>query len=477
MSSTTASAEEPVVPFGLDACTGSYFGSAVPSAAVAEAALTEVLPADEIALIQDRLRQSQPDYAAVHGVNPNNLAQVGWGVICTPDCEDSILEALSPLLKFRREQAEENYRPFLGSDGYRSPEPAQTFLQRHGAMPGPVVPGTVPYYLLLVGGPDQIPFSFQYRLDVQHSVGRICFETPQQYAEYAHSIVNYERSVVAPARRAVLFGPANPNDHGTELLHDRLLLPLSDALSKRNSGWSSTLINFENATKSRLSELLHGVDATQLLFAAAHGAAFPNGDAKQRRHQGSLICQDWSGPLEHRGPIPDAWRFGGEDVAGSANVSGMIAMFLACYSAGTPRRDYFPERSKVGMRDIAPADFAAWLPQRLLCAEKGAALAVIGHVERAWQFSFLWDRAAKPTMYDQTIGMLMQGCRVGYAMEHFGQRYAELGNDLSEIADQIRGDPSLAADEKLVARLWTARNDARSFVVFGDPAARFRLSD
>src|SRR6185295_7716528 len=99
------------------------------------------------------------------------LDQAGWGVIFPFEPKQGIREALGELLALRKEQAGDLYRECT----YRTDEGKNEFLTRHKAAPGAAVPKRLPYYLLIVGSPDEIPYSFQYQLDVQYAVGRIHF--------------------------------------------------------------------------------------------------------------------------------------------------------------------------------------------------------------------------------------------------------------------------------------------------------------
>jgi hypothetical protein len=157
----------------------------------------------------------------------------------------------------------------------------------------------------------------------------------------------------------------------------------------------------------------------------------------------------------------------------TANVSGAVAFIFACYGAGTPANDYFPERESLVRRAIAHEDFVASLPQRMLSHPRGAAGAVIGHVERVWSYSFHWPGiAAQASLYEDILDQLMSGWRLGPAMEAVGQRYAELSTHITDILDIVRKDKTTQPNPSMLARLWTARNDARSFVVLGDPAVK-----
>jgi hypothetical protein len=93
---------------------------------------------------------------------------------------------------------------------------------------------------------------------------------------------------------------------------------------------------------------------------------------------------------------------------------------------------------------------------------------VVGHVERAWGYSFLWEQQRQLQVFENMLAQLMiDGQPVGAAIEWFNQRYAEISTLLSSA---IHGGAQ--AQDNELARLWTANNDARSYIILGDPAAR-----
>jgi len=464
---------------GVNGATGRYDIDPVPVSAFAQFALGNPRASADKAHFQELRRRHQRDtqthYAPKEGVDPKNLAESGWGVIFAFGADPAIYEALSPLLKLRKSQAGERYREYIGPKAFRvatadSPaESKQDFLQRNGAGPGPVDPQIVPYYLLIVGDPDSIPFRFQYQLDVQYAVGRIHFDSVADYAAYAQSVVLAETANLALPRRAAIFGVANEGDAATRLSHDELAKPLA-AWTATQSGWTVDTFVKDNATKANLASLLN--DAPAFLFTASHGMCYPSGDPRQRTHQGALLCQDWPGPSWQE-PLPDSFFFSGDDVASDARILGAITMHFACFGAGTPRlSDYSGDGAPPA---IAPQSFLGHLPQRLLAHPRGGALAAIGHVERAWGWSFHWDRAGSQTeVFKSTIKRLIEGHPVGSAVEYFNGRYAELSSDLSILLEDVKF--GAAVDPYLVAGMWTANNDARSYSVIGDPAVRLRLA-
>jgi hypothetical protein len=417
------------------------------------------------------------------GTDPRDLAQLGWGVLFHHQEDDEIREALTPLLEHRKAQASRRYAHYYkelsGPQGYRDGLGKEDFLADHDADLGMVNPNRMPYYLLLVGGPERIPFHFQHQLDVQCAVGRIAFDTPDEYARYARSVVEAETSGLACERRMALFGVKNPDDHATKLTADLLIRPLEERLVtledwQQVRDWQVASVLEREATKERLGRLLGGAETPALLFTASHGVGFLEGDPLQRAHQGALLCQDWPGPEQWQESIPADFYFSGDDVSASAHLHGLIAFFFACHGAGVPAIDEFAVNADEPPRPLAPKPFVSHLPQKLLAHPNGGALAVIGHVERTWAHSFLSKRSQSQIQaFELTLRMLMEGYPVGYAMEWFNYRYGALAADLTLAIQKMGYGEQLDEDE--LAGLWIANNDARNYAVIGDPAVRVKV--
>lgn len=461
---------------GVNGATGEY-GLPPMSGSEMSRFLQGTAPTDNLSELRWRHQQRQVRHFGVReGVDPKKLDQSGWGVVFANGANPAVRDALTPLLRLREEQAGDRFKICEDAEGYRRGDNKNKFLGRFKVGPGPVDPQKLPYYLLLVGSPEAIPYRLQSQLDVQYAVGRIHFETVQEYANYATSVVTAETKPLALPRKVSLFGVQNPLDRATQLSTRHLVKPLSKALVANCEDWRFETLLKDEATKAKLGRLLGGDDTPALLFTASHGMEFPNGDRRQLPHQGALLCQDWPGPAAWRKAIPQDFYFAGDDLADSAKLLGLIGFFFACYGAGTPELDEF---SKVAFKDrreaIAPHPFQAALPSKMLSHPRGGALAVVGHVERAWGCSFSWPGAgAQTAVFESTLERLLGGYPVGAAMEYFDARYAELSTVLADELEEV--DAGAEVDPYELSGMWTANNDARGYSIIGDPAVRLHVA-
>jgi hypothetical protein len=469
---------------GLDGATGDYLVPPMTTETLARVALGEKWDQAHLDELRWRDQANQPDYALMEGLNPMDLSQAGWGIIfpatAPPALVDAIEEALSPLLELRKKQAGQFYKMFKGAHGHRTldsiPESKDAFLARHGASPGPVDPQYVPYYLLIVADPQSIPYRFQYELDVSYAVGRIYFSTLDEYAQYAASVFAAEQpNTVLRPRRARFFGAANPGDNATNLSAQYLIQPLVAKLKHDQPSWDVDTIAPDQALKTRLLRLLGEDETPALLFTATHGVGFANGDQRQFPLQGGLVCQNWP-RRGGRGELARDYYVAAEDIGLDARLLGLIAFFFACYGAGTPYWDDFAERTFKNRATVAPYAFLAALPLRLLSHPRGGALAIVGHVERAWTYSFKWAQDGdQTTAFESTLKRLVEGHPIGSALEYMNLRYSEistmLSNELGEAKYQQRPDTFK------LAKLWTGNNDARNYAIVGDPAVRLPVGE
>jgi len=407
-----------------------------------------------------------------------NLADLGWGVIFPENADPDVQEALRELLELRQEQAGENFK-ILTYWGIVS-ETAQQFLVRHGAGSGPTDTEKVPYYLLIVGDPESIPFEFQYGLAVQYAVGRIDFDSLQEYASYARSVVTAEAEDFAPMRRGLIFGPQIEDQGTSAMVIKSLLEPLQERLSQTVTNWQIESLFGEDASRGDLSSvlngawtpsLLNGAWAPSVLFTASHGLDLSGRDPEpeeMRELQGALVFEG----LPDGGSIPPESYFSGGDVSDDARLLGSMFFLFGPYTAGTSARDDYAHLS---LKNSAASSrsFVARLPQKLLGHPAGGALAVYGHVERTGVFSFPESSGLEQvSVYFNTLNRLMGGYTAGSAMEAINQRYSlfvsQLGDSLRErIPYSISGEELL---DPSISNLLTATTDARNYILLGDPA-------
>jgi len=426
--------------------------------------------------------QKHEHFGVAEGIDDTNLAETGWSVIfpaaLPKKSVDALKEALKPLLDLRREQASANdetfYKEVIGPElGVKNGESKNDFLKRFGRGPGPADPAKFPYYAMIVGSPETIPYTFQYQLDVQYAVGRIYFDKLEDYYQYAQSVVAAETKKLARAKKAAFFGVANPDDRATQMSAEHLIQPLAKQMKTRKD-WKVDVIAPEKATKANLSNYMGGKETPSLLFTASHGMNFKMGDPRLLRHTGAILTQDWPGP-KARVPIKEDLYFSADDITADADVFGMIAFVFACYGGGIPKLDNFYRQAFGSQKEVAPYAFISQLPLKLLAHPKGGALGVFAHVERAWGQSIVWDQSAADVVtFTSMIDALLNGKPAGAATEYFNERYAEISTMLTEELDNSSPENQ---DDIKIAGLWTSNNDARNYAFIGDPAVRLAQGD
>jgi len=400
-------------------------------------------------------------------IAPGRLEEAGWGVVFAHGTDDAVRRALEPLLERRRTQAGELY----GQWSYVRRRGRGAFESRLRTAPGPTNPRRLPYYLLLVGDPTEIPHGFQFGLDAQHAVGRLSFERPEDYARYAESVVAAETASPHPAPRLALFGFAHDDDPATDECLEHLVEPLTRNLERRftgnGQGGPIELFTRERASRERLLEGLAD-PRSPLIFTAGHAVCYVPGHPDQPRRQGALVCSDWPG---HAAGAPTAEQVvEARSLPPGSGLRGKILFHFGCYTAGTPERDSFDTAPRPEDRpQIAERPFVADLPRALLAHPGGGALAVVGHVDRAFPSAFRWHDFHQSEIFEEALAALLSGHPVGHALDGFGQRYADLARRAWE-AETHPGDGE--ADAPPASHVWTAANDARGYVILGDPAVR-----
>jgi hypothetical protein len=405
--------------------------------------------------------------ANLEGPELDDLKRTGWAVLYGPNTSDSIKKQLEPLIQYRRDQIQNDklFKIFDGANGgYQTGQTVDQWLAQFRVSSSAQVRPTagVPFYVMIVAAPDDIPFEFQYQLDVYWGVGRLWLEKDEDYGTYAHAVMEYESGQQPPAaRQLTFFAPRFQQDNGaTASLCDDLIGPLRQLDIGADFQFGVDLITGKDATRDRLVELYSGQKRPSIYFCGSHGVLRALDSPHLPDTQGALICEVWSG---NSPPGKDQYM-AARNLVPESSLRGTVHFLFACYAGG------WPKVSSYDGAQVGPGPAVARLPQTILA--KGG-LAVFAHIDRVWTYSFQAGNGIDRTQeYEGILTRIMKGARAGHASDAYNIRWSVLGG---RIAQQMR-DATIPSTQA-AHDLWIEHDDARNHVMYGDPAVCLRVND
>jgi hypothetical protein len=384
----------------------------------------------------------------------------------------AIVDAMRPLAEHRGMEKPEE--PLLFDGG-----PEEEWFDWITENYSPLTLGRVPAYVLIIGGPDQVPFAFQAVFGSAASLGRVAFDSVQELQSYVEKVIRLERAQApVPTRTAVVFGPDGGWGDATYFSRLYMAEPLAEHITDDRNFRTVKLLG-DYATKTEFEEALRE-SSPALVFTASHGLGAPSKPLDfQKRFNGAICCQN------HQGlPITEC-LFSAEDVPSTPFLEGSVFFQFACFGYGTPAEsDYMHWLGQPQLN--AEADFIGALPKKLLANPRGP-VAYVGHVDMAWLHGF--DDPSEPHIVDRwhpriapflsAVDQLLACMPPGLAMRDMTKRY-DVGNaQLTTTYDRLQRKKNILTSEfrARLASMFITRSDAQNFFVFGDPAAQLRIRD
>lgn len=416
--------------------------------------------------------------------NPNDLREQRWGVVAPMGPKgDRLLALIEPL---RRARQEAQGAPVLE---YRLPPKATGEVDGAWAMRWKqevfrhekTSEANRPRYLLLLGDLDQLPLEVQQVLSTDAFVGRLAFSSDAGYAAYVDKVLRWEGMPVREQRARMLFYTSRDGTDATSNSYRALIAPSVSACQQGQSLGEfppADIRELGSEQPALLDQLLAQVSepGPGVLFSLSHGAAGSNEDRRER--QGALL-------------LPGGSVLMGRDVASRPFLPGGVWFFFACFSAGTPARSSYvhwlrqlhtrdPEAAQSIASVLLPEGerpFIAALPQAVLANPDGP-LAVMGHVDLAWSYSFKDHGRPTPSRFLGVLKTLAEGGRAGVALSALQRFMNEASSELALLQKRTQVQTygaSPPVDPMKWAELWMVHQDLSNYILLGDPAVRLPL--
>ncbi len=337
-----------------------------------------------------------------------------------------------------------------------------------------------PQYILIVGGPDQIPFRFQSILSTVANVGRVHFEDLDDLTTYVHKLIRIENAPEPLSRKeVVVFAPDGGLPDPTYFSKRYMADPLAEHMHE-SLGFDTHTLSSIDATKTKSLAALQQTKPA-LVYTASHGlGALDQTLEVQQRYNGAICCQRTGS--ERR---TEDWLFAAHDIPlEEPFLEGAIFFQFACFGYGTPAESDYAHWLPNARDDYPGTDFVAAIPKKLLAHPRGP-IAYIGHLDTAFLHGFAdvsnrhidarWHTRIAP--FKAAVEDILGAQPSGLSMRNLHNRYSVCNALITNIYDREKRG-RLTWTPALKARFldnWITRGDAQNYMVFGDPAARPRI--
>jgi hypothetical protein len=326
-------------------------------------------------------------------------------------------------------------------------------------------PNALPMFLLIIGSPTEIPWSVQYRLQLDAAVGRLDLP-PAGLENYITSLLgNWSGATVqrtTPVVWAVDHGPQDITRLMRRTIADRLVKSFAADTEFAMAGGALT---DSTSTSAALFDAL-AARKPAFITTSSHGVTGPlDNSAAMAAALGVPVDRDHTPLLLGT-------------LTGDASAHGAIWYAHACCSAGCDAVSSFSgvadDTSTLGRTLTALAQLGARsapLPQQLLGAATPAR-AFVGHVEPTFDWTLRDSRNGQTTtahIIDAFYAQLQKASKppLGLAMQSYYRSVGGLWRDVDDARKDIDKFKAGAADE--LRRLRLIACDLESMVLLGDP--------
>jgi hypothetical protein len=433
----------------------------------------------------------------------SELVRQGWAVVIPEGAEGARLEALVQALV--RVRAEDQQADVLSIRVPPGLDVAAATAWKKDVYPALYAEDEArrPRYLLILGDLDGVSLATQQVLAQDGLPGRLACTSDAGYGAYADKVLAWQRTPSAQDRARAVFYTVHDGTRATAAGHAKLIQPCHARCARiaqdQPRAFPASAVEAHGAPAPDPDELraLAAARHPSVLLSMSHGLGPPRrrpwSPAEARAHQGAMS-------FGAEGAI------GADDVASGPFLPGGLWIYFACFGAGTPRTSAYHHWLDMlahhGMAELGPVNaalrgldagggFVSGLAKAALANPDGP-LAVLGHVDLAWSYSYEELRVAQVGDAQRVTGSnrslnffhlmskLVAGERAGAASLALRQPLAAVGAELTAHYDRCKRDGTASgatpADALALGNLWMLHQDLLGYALLGDPAVRLPLA-